>query len=51
MRSGSRGFSAPKVPGLTDDALAGSDVRIRIPMATGVDSVNVGTAAAIAFRY
>lgn len=38
-------------PGLTDEALARSDARIKIPMANGVDSLNVGTAAAIAFRY
>jgi tRNA G18 (ribose-2'-O)-methylase SpoU len=36
--------------GLTDDAFARADARIRIPMADGVDSLNVGTAAAIAFR-
>ena len=37
-------------PGLTDDALRLADARVRIPMADGVDSLNVGTAAAIAFR-
>ena len=37
-------------PGLTDSALAGSDVVVRIPMADGVDSLNVATAAAIAFH-
>jgi tRNA G18 (ribose-2'-O)-methylase SpoU len=37
--------------GLSDDALALADVRVRIPMASEVDSLNVGTAAAIAFRY
>ncbi len=36
-------------PGLTDAALAVSDVWLRIPMADGVDSLNVATAAAIAF--
>ncbi|HST66382.1 MAG TPA: RNA methyltransferase [Mycobacteriales bacterium] len=35
-------------PGLTEDALATADRRIRIPMAAGVDSLNVATAAAIA---
>lgn len=35
-------------PGLTDAALQTVDRRIRIPMADGVDSVNVATAAAIA---
>ncbi len=35
-------------PGLTDAALAATDRRVRIPMAAGVDSVNVATAAAIA---
>ena len=37
-------------PGLTPEALAAADVRVRIPMATGVDSLNVATAAAIAFH-
>lgn len=37
-------------PGLTDEALAAADVRVRIPMATGVDSLNVATAAAVAFH-
>lgn len=35
-------------PGLSPAALAATDQRIRIPMADGVDSVNVATAAAIA---
>jgi tRNA G18 (ribose-2'-O)-methylase SpoU len=34
-------------PGLTAAALASVDRRVRIPMAAGVDSVNVATAAAI----
>ena len=34
-------------PGLTAEALAGSE-RVRIPMSAGVDSLNVGAAAAIA---
>lgn len=37
-------------PGLTGDALAAADVRVRIPMADDVDSLNVATAAAIAFH-
>ncbi|MDQ3152622.1 MAG: RNA methyltransferase, partial [Actinomycetota bacterium] len=37
-------------PGLTDAALAAADVAVRIPMAAGVDSLNVATAAAIAFH-
>jgi tRNA G18 (ribose-2'-O)-methylase SpoU len=37
-------------PGLTDDALKAADLRIRIPMASGVDSLNVATAAAVAFH-
>ena len=37
--------------GLTDEALRRADVRMRIPIAPEVDSLNVGTAAAIAFRY
>ena len=36
-------------PGLTPGALALSDMRVRIPMANGVDSLNVATAAAVAF--
>lgn len=36
-------------PGLTQEALAASDTRVRIPMARGVDSLNVGAAAAVAF--
>lgn len=35
--------------GLTAAALAAADVAVRIPMAPGVDSLNVATAAAIAF--
>ena len=38
--------SAPKGPGLTAGALAAADQRVRIPMADGVDSLNVATAAA-----
>jgi tRNA G18 (ribose-2'-O)-methylase SpoU len=38
-------------PGLTDAALAAADLRIRIPMAAGVDSLNIATAAAIAFHH
>jgi len=34
--------------GLSAGALAAADLRVRIPMAAGVDSVNVATAAAIA---
>lgn len=37
-------------PGLTAEALAAADVRVRIPMASGVDSLNVATAAAVAFH-
>ena len=37
-------------PGLTEAALEGADVRARIPMRDGVDSLNVATAAAIAFH-
>jgi tRNA G18 (ribose-2'-O)-methylase SpoU len=35
-------------PGLTPEALAAADERVRIPMAGDVDSLNVATAAAIA---
>src|SRR5262245_58001604 len=34
--------------GLTDDTEAAADVRIRIPMAGGVDSLNLSVAAGIA---
>lgn len=37
-------------PGLSDAALAAADRRVRIPLAPGVDSLNVATAAAIAFH-
>jgi tRNA G18 (ribose-2'-O)-methylase SpoU len=36
-------------PGLSAAALAAADHRVRIPMASGVDSLNVATAAAVAF--
>jgi tRNA G18 (ribose-2'-O)-methylase SpoU len=36
-------------PGVTEAALAASDHRVRIPMAGGVDSLNVAAAAAVAF--
>lgn len=35
-------------PGLSEPALVGSDQRVRIPMAAGVDSLNVAAAAAVA---
>jgi tRNA G18 (ribose-2'-O)-methylase SpoU len=37
-------------PGLTEAALAAADERVCIPMAADVDSLNVATAAAIAFH-
>ena len=37
--------------GLTAAALAAADLLVRIPMATGIDSVNVATAAAIALHH
>lgn len=37
-------------PGLTEEAVAAADVVARIPMAPGVDSLNVGVAASIAFH-
>jgi tRNA G18 (ribose-2'-O)-methylase SpoU len=37
-------------PGLTDAALASADLRVRIPMRPGVDSINVAAAAAVAFH-
>ena len=36
-------------PGLTEAAMRASDARVRIPMARGTDSLNVATAAALAF--
>ncbi|WP_407665016.1 TrmH family RNA methyltransferase [Mycolicibacterium pulveris] len=36
-------------PGLTKRAMAASDLRLRIPMSRGTDSLNVATAAALAF--
>ena len=38
-------------PGLEPATLAAADRRVRIPMAPGVDSLNVATAAAIAFHH
>ncbi len=38
-------------PGLSDAALAAAGTRVRIPMADGVDSLNVSVAAAIAFHH
>lgn len=35
-------------PGLSEEALRGSDLRVRIPMARGVDSLNIASAAAVA---
>jgi tRNA G18 (ribose-2'-O)-methylase SpoU len=37
-------------PGLSRPALAAADRRVRIPLAPGVDSLNVATAAAVAFH-
>lgn len=37
-------------PGLTESARASADVVVHIPMANGVDSLNVATAAAVAFQ-
>ncbi|MFC6009821.1 TrmH family RNA methyltransferase [Nocardia lasii] len=36
-------------PGLTEEAMAATDIRARIPMSPGTDSLNVATAAAMAF--
>jgi tRNA G18 (ribose-2'-O)-methylase SpoU len=36
-------------PGLSDDAIRRADLRVRIPMAAGVDSLNVAAAAAVTF--
>jgi len=39
----------PEGPGLPARTLAAADERVRIPMSRGVDSLNVGAAAAVAF--
>jgi tRNA G18 (ribose-2'-O)-methylase SpoU len=59
-RPGSGGVAPPDAPvavvvgaegpGLTSDALAAASRRVRIPIAPGVDSLNVATAAAIALH-
>ncbi|MEB3022873.1 TrmH family RNA methyltransferase [[Mycobacterium] crassicus] len=36
-------------PGLSEHAMRASDIRVRIPMSRGTDSLNVATAAALAF--
>jgi len=36
-------------PGLTEEAMSATDIRARIPMTPGTDSLNVATAAAMAF--
>lgn len=36
-------------PGLTETAMRACDVRVRVPMSRGTDSLNVATAAALAF--
>ena len=36
-------------PGLSDGVCTRADRRVRIPMAAGIDSLNVAAAAAIAF--
>jgi tRNA G18 (ribose-2'-O)-methylase SpoU len=38
-------------PGLSQDALSRATKRVRIPMAPGVDSLNVAVAGAIAFAH
>jgi tRNA G18 (ribose-2'-O)-methylase SpoU len=38
-------------PGLSDAALRLADEQVRVPMAAGVDSLNVATAAAVAFSW
>ena len=37
-------------PGLSAEALHAADLQVTIPMAAGVDSLNVATAAAVAFH-
>lgn len=41
-------FLGAEGPGLTEAVLRAADARVTIPMATGVDSLNVGAAAAVA---
>jgi tRNA G18 (ribose-2'-O)-methylase SpoU len=36
-------------PGLTESVMRASDMRVRVPMSRGTDSLNVATAAALAF--
>jgi tRNA G18 (ribose-2'-O)-methylase SpoU len=36
-------------PGLTERTMRAADTRVRIPMSRGTDSLNVATAAALAF--
>ena len=38
-------------PGLSKDAIDGADVRVRIPMVDGVDSLNVATALAVVASF
>jgi tRNA G18 (ribose-2'-O)-methylase SpoU len=38
-------------PGLSPESLAAASIRVRIPMAQGVDSLNVAVAAAVAFAH
>ncbi len=38
-------------PGLSAAALAAADRRVRVPLAEGVDSLNVATAAAIVLHH
>ena len=38
-------------PGLSDETLIGADELVRIPMAGGVDSLNVATAVAVALAH
>jgi tRNA G18 (ribose-2'-O)-methylase SpoU len=43
------GLVGAEGPGLTERAMRASDIRVRIPMSRGTDSLNVATAAALAF--
>ena len=44
-------FLGAEGPGLTDAIRRGADRRVRIPISAEVDSLNVATAAAIAFHH
>ena len=46
-----RSWSAPRAPGLSGATRAAADVRARVAMVPGVDSLNVATALAVALSH